>query len=128
MVNKKHNYLGGIESIQNAVIHSEILRTRCMLVVLGFLSLIGVYRIINPIFDSITIGILVFCSAFTMFVFELFMLNILSACKNKESDRRHDKLRNTQLILECLFPIIVMFILIIFTKIDPYLLLVSPAY
>lgn len=128
MASNKQNNLTGVKSIQDAVIRSETLRTRCVLIVLGFISLIGINRIINPVFDSTTIGVLVLFSTFLMILFELFMLKVLATCKNSEAECRHSKLRNTQLILECLYPIIVMFVLNIFTSIDPYLLLVSPAY
>lgn len=128
MGDNNHNYLNDVKSIQDAVIHSETLRTRCVLIVLVFLCLTGIYRILNPILNTITVGVLIFCLSLAMILFELFMLKVLNRCKGQQAGCHDDSLRNTQLILECLFPIFAMFTLIIFTAIDPYLLLVSPAY
>jgi serine phosphatase RsbU (regulator of sigma subunit) len=128
MSNQNDHHLGGVKSIQEAVIHSETLRTRSMLIVLGFICFIGLFRIIKPVTNSINVGVLVFVLSFAMILFELYMLKVLDVCKSNEPECGHNKLRNAQLVLECLFPIIVMSSLAIFTDIDPYLLLVSPAY
>ena len=128
MPSQKNNHLGDIKSIQEAVIRSETLRTRCVLIVLVFISLIGIYRIIYPLLNSVTIGVLLFCLALVMILFELFMLKVLASCKRQDSECNYSSLRNMQLIVECLFPIFAMFILILFTEADPYMLLVSPAY
>lgn len=132
MPSQQHNHLASVKSIQEAVIHSEILRTRSVLIVLGFICLIGVFRIIKPATSSIDIGVLIFVLGAVMILFEIYMFKILDACKKDDSEYnseyKYNKLRSFQLILECLFPIIAMFSLALFTNVDPFLLLVSPAY
>jgi serine phosphatase RsbU (regulator of sigma subunit) len=128
MAIKKEDHIAEIVSIQDAVIRSETLRTRCVIIVLGFLFLIGIYRIINPVLNSITAGVLLLCLSLAMILFELFMLKVLNRCKGQQASCHDDSFRNAQLILECLFPVFAMLTLIVFTAIDPYLLLVSPAY
>jgi serine phosphatase RsbU (regulator of sigma subunit) len=125
---QKVNYLAGIKSIHGAILYSEILRTKCMLLILSFVSFIGLFRIASPISNSKTVGLIIFSLGFSMFLFELFMLRFLESYNNNETNCRYDKIKNIQITLECLFPIFVMFVLAITTDIDPYLLLVSPAY
>ena len=128
MPSQQHNHLASVKSIQEAVIHSEILRTRSVLIVLGFICLIGVFRIIKPATSSIDIGVLIFVLGAVMILFEIYMFKILDSCRKDDSEYKHNNLRSFQLILECLFPIIAMFSLALFTNVDPFLLLVSPAY
>jgi serine phosphatase RsbU (regulator of sigma subunit) len=122
------NYLDAVKSINDAVLQSETLRTRCVLIVLGFISFIGLFRIFSPIADSIKPGVVIFFITFSMIFFELYMLRDLVYSKKKETKFNWNGLRKLQLVLECLFPIIMMFSLYSFADVDPYLLIVSPGY
>lgn len=114
--------------IKNAVIHSEQSRTRFVIVMLSFVAIYGVYRTVLPIVNSVAVGLFVFSVTLFMLLFERYMLRVLDTCESLDQKEPHIFLRSLQLILECLYPIVLMVLLLAFTPVNPYLLLVSPAY
>lgn len=114
--------------ITNAVIRSEQSRTRFVIIVLAFVAVYGVYRTIFPVVDSASIGLFVFSVTLFMLLFEYYMLKVLEDCVLLNKDEPHLFLRSIQLILECLYPVLLMILLLAFTPVNPWLLLVSPAY
>ncbi|HKK15418.1 MAG TPA: SpoIIE family protein phosphatase [Gammaproteobacteria bacterium] len=114
--------------IKNSVIHSEQSRTRFVIVMLSFVAIYGIYRTVLPIVNSVAVGLFVFSVTLFMLLFEYRMLRVLVRCETMEQNEPHIFLRSLQLILECLYPIVLMVLLLAFTPVNPYLLLVSPAY
>lgn len=114
--------------ITNAVIRSEQSRTRFVIIVLVFVAVYGVYRTIFPVVGSASIGLFVFSVTLFLLLFEYYMLKVLDKCVLLEKDEPHLFLRSIQLIAECLYPVILMVLLLVFTPVNPWLLLVSPAY
>lgn len=110
------------------MIESEQSRTRFVIIVLAFVAVYGIYRTIFPIVNSASVGLFVFSVTLFMLLFEYYMLKVLDECVLLHKNEPHLFLRSVQLIAECLYPIILMILLLTFTPVNPYILLVSPAY
>jgi len=112
---------------RKAILQSERMRTLCMMVVVGMFALLGVFRIVVPIDGRIAIGASVLAVSVAVLALEMLML--------RQADRAIGAggqvprwLARSQLVLECLFPLGIMYILMLLFPEHRYTLLVSPGY
>ena len=92
-----------LAEFQQAVLRSERTRTLCMLVVLAIFVLLGVFRILIPLKDRVSIGAIILGYSLCYVALEISMLRRVTAAIRNEATFS-GALTRMQLILECLFP------------------------
>ncbi len=116
-----------LTEFRKAVLRSEKVRTTCMAVVFGTFALLGVFRILVPLMGNELLGPVVLGWAAVYLAFEITMLWLVR--KEIHADGTLSPvLARSQLILECLFPLGLMFVLMLLMPEFTYTLLVSPGY
>ncbi len=116
-----------LADFHKAILRSEKVRTLCMIVVMCVFVLLGLFRIVVPVDGRLTMGVVILVDSLVYLVFELFMLQQVG--RAIRADRQVPRwLARTQLVLECLFPLGLMFALVLLSPELGYTLLVSPGY
>ncbi|MFZ5832164.1 MAG: PP2C family protein-serine/threonine phosphatase [Planctomycetota bacterium] len=110
-----------------AILRSERIRTLCMIVVIGLFALLGLFRIVAPVDGRLTVGICVLATSLVYLAFEFFMLRQVGRAI-AASRQISPWLARSQLVLECLFPLGIIWVLAWLMPEYRYTLLVSPAY
>jgi len=116
-----------LAEFRTAILRSEKVRTLCMIVVLGMFALLGTFRILVPLDGRVIIGVCILADSLAYLVFEIFMLQRVERAIRAGSQIPR-WLARTQLVLECLFPLGIMYALILLFPDHKYTLLVSPGY
>jgi len=116
-----------LAEFRKAILRSERVRTLCMVVVMCVFTALGVFRIVVPVDGRVSIGVCILADSFAYLVLEVFMLRQVGwAIKTGRPLRV--AFASTQLILECLFPLGIMYALMLLFPEHRYTLLVSPGY
>ncbi len=115
------------ESFAHAKLQSERVRLLCML---GFMTLfltVGVYRIIQPADGGPMVGWVLLGAAIACFLYEWLMLQKVRRCIAISTDLS-DTAWRLHVTIECCFPLIAIIGVRYAAPINPFTLLVSPAY
>ncbi len=113
-----------LAEFHDAVLRSERIRTLCMTVVFAMFVLLGVFRIVVPVEGNALLGTVVFGYSLAYFVLDILILRELG--KAIQVDRPLPRVLTTmQLIVECLFPLGLMYVLMHLSPDIRYSLLVS---
>lgn len=115
--------LSGFHVLQ---LKSERVRAIGMLLVLAVVAMFGVYYLWNLEAGSVQIGITILIFTFIFAAFEIMFLYVVQ--KNiRECRNENDRLRDFELFVESVLPVIAMGILMSVVR-DPFVVLLSPAY
>ena len=113
-----------LAEFRKAILQSEKVRTLCMIVVFGMFAMLGVFRILVPVDGKAPLGAVVFGYSLAFCVFDIVMLRELS--KAIQADRPLPRvLATVQLILECFFPLGILYALMLLMPDFRYSLLVT---
>jgi serine phosphatase RsbU (regulator of sigma subunit) len=116
-----------LTEFRKAILQSEKVRTFCMIVVFGMFAMLGAFRILVPVYGNITLGVVAFGYSLAYCLFDIVMLRELG--KAIQADRPLPRVLATlQLTLECLFPLGIMYALMLLMPYFRYSLLVSVGY
>ncbi len=112
---------------REAQLKSEQARIIGMLLVFLFFIAIGAFRIAVPLVGSVRIGLIIVILTAAYLLLELWMLFKVRGVLASGLDLPVFA-RITHGVIECLYPVLGMALLIGFSSVDPYVLLVSPLY
>jgi len=116
-----------LAEFRKSILQSEKVRTICMIILIGMFALLGLFRVVVPVDGSLTIGVCILLDSLAYLVFEIIMLK--QVIRAIETDRQIPRwLSRTQLIVECLFPLGMMYAMAILVPELGYAILVSPGY
>jgi serine phosphatase RsbU (regulator of sigma subunit) len=116
-----------LAEFRKAILRSEKVRTLCMIVVMCMFALLGMFRIIVPVDGRVMIGVCILAYSLAYLVCEIFMLQQVDRAI-KAGLQIPRKLAIPQLVLECLYPLGIMYTLMLLSPEHRYTLLVSPGY
>jgi serine phosphatase RsbU (regulator of sigma subunit) len=116
-----------LAEFRQAVLRSEKVRTLCMIVVLGMFALLGAFRILVPLEGARGVGLVLLGVSLVYLVMEGGMLELVVRAirDGRPLPRWLDRL---QLVLECLFPLGIMWGLMLSLPEHRHLILVAPGY
>jgi hypothetical protein len=115
--------LSGFHILQ---LKSERVRAIGMLLVLAVVAMFGVYYLWNPDAGPVQIGITIIVFTLIFAAFEIMFLYVVQR-NIRECRNENDRLRDVELFVESVLPVIAMGILMGVAN-DPFVVLLSPAY
>src|SRR3990172_1314598 len=116
-----------LPSLTQAKLRSERIRILCMIGLFGVFVLLGLFRIVVPWNQKPSMGWIVFGMSTAFLAVEALMLRAVTGSLEqcRTLDRRLGALHG---VLECLYPIGVIWVLMLLNPEERYTLLVSPGY
>jgi len=116
-----------LPSLTQAKLRSEQIRILCMMGLFAVFVLLGLFRIIVPWKEATSMGWIVFGLSIALVVVEAWMFRAVAT--SLETGRTLDRRVGAALaVLECSYPIVAVFVLMLFNPAERFTLLVSPAY
>lgn len=115
------------ESFVSAKLQSERVRSLCTLLFFALFMLLGVFRIVNPVGGEPSVGWVVLGISFAYVIYEWLVVRLIRNGIEQRKDLSQLQWR-LHSVAECLYPIVCIVAVRFSSEINPFTLLVSPAY
>jgi len=116
-----------LAEFSKAILRSEKVRTLTMMIVIGMFVVLGLFRTLVPLEGGRSIGVFILADSAVYLLFEIFMLRQVVRAVEAGRPVPH-LLARAQLVLECLFPLGLLYALMLLAPEFKYTLLVSPGH